>query len=231
MYYRPRVKRAVINKDLVTYLSDVSLPCRLKHSENVYYDTFLYKVMFEGSSVWHDMDFHFGLSEYLEKQISVGYREGWSIKGRSVYFSRYKDVEDVVLKFRHGVLSVSGPVNEEHLDILIGNRASVRYTPVFRDKLYYSKYGYKLEFRFYHPRSNKYNNNDVSLSDIDNFISVNAEDYKWHSRNRYNYYNSVFLHKDDIEAVLPLVKLTYSENFVDAYKVILKAEIAKEQNE
>lgn len=229
MYYLPRRKARIFNKETITYLSDVKLPCRVEHSENIYYDTYLYKVTFEGSSVWHDMDFHFGLSEYLSKHI-IGYREGWSVKGRRIYFNRYQDVDDVVSKFRHGVISVAGPVNEEHLDILIGNQSQIKHIPVFRDKLYYSKYGYKMEFRFYHPRSNKYNSK-VTFNEVDNFISLNVNEYKWHSRNSYSFYNSVFLHKDDLDIVLPLIKITYNENFVNVYKVILKADIAKEKNE
>jgi hypothetical protein len=234
MYYYPfRIRnRPVIDYSNVTYLSDVTLPCKKVPSDNVYFSEFLYKITFEGSSVWHDMDFHFGLSAYVEHNCA-GYRMGWSTKCRSIYFNRFEDVKNVATMFKSGVIAVHGPASEDHLRQINGESVNKGFNTIYRDKLYYSKYDAKIEFRYdksfgsglYNTTRpiNKIRENRRELREnIEHLIAVNVSDHKWHSRNLYVHYNSVFLHYDDAEMLLPILKITYKEYLIDTIRVLLK---------
>lgn len=248
MYYHPLMYRRsaflrTFDPDNVVFLADATLPVRVQVSDQLYYNEFLYKITFEGSSVWHDMDFHFELSEYLDKSVmKYMYRNSWSTKCRSVYFASFEDVKAIVNKFKHGIIAVAGPVNEDHLKTLLGKTGNTLFTPDYRDKLFYATYDSKIEFSFWQSDSHKYTHNSAQersdmFTDIRAFISANADNYRWHNPSMswghsvsptWGHYNTLFLHYADAEVILPMLKLTNKKNILGAYRVFLKSDLLKD---
>lgn len=213
----------------VHLLEDSSLPVNVKPSNTIYYDEYPYKVLVEGSHIYHDIEQHYIISDWVDRNVFYrNVRGNWNKTGRSFYFRFYADLVEFVNEFRHHIINVHGPYNEEHLDVLTRKFKGV-FKPIFRDNLFYGKYPYKITIsRFY--RSINTSNNDTTLfEDIDKLVSAQCTDYKWYEEPglKKQWSNYLYLLEEDKDVVLQVLLLNFKKSVYEKEHVLVLKDLMK----
>lgn len=216
-----------------TILTPGLLPCNIKPSDTIFFDKYVYRVIVEGSSIWHDIKLHGKISEFIKTHF-INYRENWTVSYRSIYFLSFADVQLFVNEFKFNVIVVEGPVSDNHLGLLSGSDRIDGHSYIIRSKLYFNKFDLKIEFVMPGYKYKYGLNTNKSLSDyheVSNFVKSNLSDYRWSGGGVFYTRMSLFMLSEDEEFFLPMLKMMYRNNFYESYKVILKNNLTEKNNE
>jgi len=196
-----------------TLLEDVKLPVHFEPSQGIYFDQYPYKVLVEGSKIYHDIEQHYIISDWVDRCVNYfNYRHNWTNKGRSFYFKNFEDLDNFVNEFKYYVISVSGPVNRDHLDLLT-NKYEGYFKPVYRKKNWFGKYPVKITIERYYAINNSDSKSPTLFADIDRIVSHQCTDYKWYHSPQFGkiYSNYLYLLEEDRDIVLQSLLLTYKQ--------------------
>lgn len=234
-----------------------------------FWGTYPYKVSLEGNNVeitdtllqtykpiWGKMYQWF---QYPDAQAELGSDDGirrvWNTKfvnsfTRHAYFVEKRDLDNFYSKFSDFILEIQGPISKKHinaLDLVRNQSRSDMKQKVIRDRLYYSKFDSRLEFRptttafrsVYGmpgvPYGNKgYQRHSTILRnyqlDNENYFKLIAELQTFVKNivgedNCHLAYNNVYLDKNTIEEVAMYMKLKYAEVKTSITEIIVIKEI------
>lgn len=211
----------------IKLLSEHSLPVSIKPSDRIYFDEYPYKVTLEGSHIYHDIEQHYIISDWVDRNISYpDLRHTWNKSGRHFYLRYFEDVQALVEEFKWHVVKVLGPYNEEHRDALT-RKFKGQFAPVYREKNFYGKYPIKIciargsNFR-------QINNNIESLfRDIDVFVSAQCSDYKWYDNPKYSkqWSNYLYLLEEDKDIVLQVLLLNFKQFIREKEEVFIYSKL------
>lgn len=233
---------------------------KVKGITKEFWGTYPYKVSLAGNNVeltidnlehykpiWGKMYQWF---QYPDAQAELGSDDGirrvWNTKfvnsfTRHAYFVEKRDLDNFYNKFSDFVVEVQGPISKKHIDALAlvkNQKHSDIKQKVIRDRLYYSKFDSKLEFR--PPR-----NNFSSVYGMPGNTGYGRRSYKFDIEQYYKVleelqtfvkdivgqdnchlaYNNVYLDKDTIEEVAMYMKLKYADVKTNITEIIVIKEI------
>ena len=215
------------------FVSARTLGVPVKPSDKIYFDDYFYRVRTKGAYVYHDIELHENISMWFTQYGEDQFREHWSNKGRSFYLPDYHMLEAFVNTWSDIIDEVTGPINQNHLDILLDADDDYSFRTEFRDKKYYGKYAHKLEFTvLFQPNIKQRSGGFDSLGtfiEIDKIVSAQTNDYKWYTKpTRYSgrmYYNFLYLKEEDYNIVLTMLLLTHKSLISTKVKVVTHNEI------
>ena len=230
---------------------------KIKGITKEFWGTYPYKVSLEGNNVeitdanlqtykpiWGNMYQWF---QYPEAQAELGSDDGirrvWNTKfvnsfTRHAYFVEKRDLDNFYNKFSDFIIEIQGPISKKHvnaLDLVRNQSRSDMKQKVIRDRLYYSKFDSRLEFR---PNTIAYRSMGGGNTgyrrnyqlDNENYFKLIAELQNFvlnivGEENCHLAYNNVYLDKNTIEEVAMYMKLKYAEVKTSITEIIVIKEI------
>ena len=112
-------------------------------AQAVWYKTFPFRVSFMGWDLFGTYLAEAGKIKQLLKDQGHEHRSRFDANF-NVYLKTPEAVQALVTAFNDEILIMYGPVSEKHQDLMLNDMTSV-----FRSKLFYNKYMYKINFKKY----------------------------------------------------------------------------------
>jgi len=143
-------------------------------------------------------------------RLDKGYAHGSS----HVYLSSVADTKLVAAAFNERVRSVSGPISQEHLELL--QSKSVTCMP--KKKLWFGKYDCRVNSWIAFQRRR-----EAKSEDLLNYVAENMEIHcPRRSRNYSEWYSTFYCNFDEFIGILPFIKLSHAAHRLQIDKCILK---------
>lgn len=164
---------------------------------NIKYNKYAYKIIFKPCGPSEDMQ----SVQYICEQA---FQDEFACFRDCLYIAHYEDYCLALMLFERRIESVSGPINQEHIDILLS-----KYTCVVRPHNWYKLYDCKMDIYFSIDARANYRET------VDNVVSMLEEPYKVvrHSFWSLCVYNT-FEHARVTEAIC---KLSYPKDAIRMY--------------
>jgi len=178
--------------------------------DKVYYDSYQFKICFEGNSVKYDI-LMFSELDNLVSNLTWNYRTQLSSKNINLYLNEKRVFDTVIGYFKHTdyIEKIYGAIDQDHIDSL--NDSSTEY--VYRNKYWYDKYPIKITFSRAYDSS--FNTNVGK--EIRDFIFGTFNECRLYDTYTNNWYsNYLWLTKEEFTQGYPFLKLSYG-NFI--YKI------------
>ena len=200
-------------------------------SNSIYYGKFPYRLLFDKDIVFKNIPEHQNLNQYLAalrfefNDFAGNFNNLYKFLTNSslrIYISDYKDFLSTLAMYGDWVSEVSGPVSDEHLDLLYDTNIHLDIRP----KLWYNKYEYKLDVwaSFYAIRNFWISNiagsntkwHEKMKDDLDNFLEyVLSQEYnaKISGPGNYGRLNTatLFFNKDEFQEIMTFKNLMIPE--------------------
>ena len=211
----------------IKLLSEHSLPVNIKPSDRIYYDEYPYKVTLEGSHIYHDIEQHYIISDWVDRNIAYpNLRHTWNKSGRHFYLRYFEDVQALVEEFKWHVVNVRGPYNEQHRNVLT-RKFKGHFSPVYRDKYFYSKYSVKICISKTTSYRNINTNTESLFMDIDKFVAAQCKNYKWYENPKFSkqWVNYLYLLEEDRDIVLQVLLLNFKQFIREKEEVFIYSKL------
>lgn len=183
-------------------------------STTLFYYRFPYKARFIGNSAYYHIPAYQELEKFLYDNYFGHYRLLASTSCINFYIDKKSGYDEVLDKFGELIIDLSGPIDDTNLDILDNLNPKVAY----RNKYWYNKYDTKVEFCII---SNSEDNAELR-KDIMSFVDSNFKEFQWYNNSvRQWYENFLYCKSEELESVLPFLKISFSDYIVNTQKVTL----------
>lgn len=236
-----RKKNIILSKRPNVLDDDLGLEYNIIPSNTIYYGKFPYRLSFDKDIISKNIPEHQNLNQYLAslrfefRDFAGNFNNLYKFLTNNtlrIYISDYNDFLSTLAMYGDWVSIISGPVSNEHLDLLYDTNIHLD----IRQKLWYNKYDYKLDVwaSFYairnlwvsNPRGSNAKWHEKMKDDLDNFIqTVLSQDYnaKITGPGRYGTLNTatLFFNNDELQEIM-----TFKNLIIPEYKTkITKATI------
>ena len=204
-YYRKSIKQSCIP------LGKLYRGYEVEPSDKIFYGDYQYRCRFEGNMFHYDILFYSDLNKTLTDE-TWHYRIQSSTKNINVYFHDKNVLDKIIDQYQHTdyLESISGPIDDEHLDSLLDSTTDY----VYRNKYWYDTYPIKVFL---------YRNWDLrktDAKDVTDFIKGTFEDYRLHDSYTNNWYhNYLWLTQEEYDKSFLFFKLSYSDFIEKVQKV------------
>lgn len=174
-------------------------------SNKFYYDNYAYKVAVEGNVIFQNIQEYQNLVTWL-RSVTYDYREKGTLGAINFYLREKSVVEEMSAKFGHLIVSITGPVDQEHLDMLLEGHKQYEY----RKTYWYSKYDIRIETTSYYGRGLHADVPGFNKK-LYSFVKSNFENYKWYvpEYQTKTYFNYLYINEEEWNAVHPFFKLSF----------------------
>jgi len=182
-------------------------------SDKIFYGDYQYRCRFQGNMYHYDIIFLTDLNKTLTDE-TWHYRIQSSTKNINVYLHDKEVLDKLIDRYQHTdyLESISGPLDEEHLDSLLDSGTDY----VYRNKYWYDTYPIKVFLYRGWDRRN------TDGQEITNFIKGSFEDYRLHDCYTNNWYhNYLWLTQEEYDKSFLFLKLSYGEFIEKVQKVKL----------
>lgn len=183
-------------------------------SSKLFYYRFPYKLRLIGNSSFYNIPRYTELNDYLVNNFLFEFRTIASTSNINLYLTKFSNFEKVIDEFSDLILDLSGPIDEDNLNIIDELNPKIAY----RNKYWYSKYDMKIEFFISYSMEDK----EKTRTNIFSFVNNNFIDYQWYNAQSNKWYeNYLYCKSEEYNEVLPFLKINFAEFIANTQKVKL----------
>lgn len=175
-------------------------------SNKFFFDNYAYKVSLQGNVIYHDIQHYQDFVSWLRNK-TYDYREKSTLGAINIYLREKSVLEEICDKFKDLVVSITGPIDQEHLDMLLEGQKRYEY----RNSYWYGEYDLRVETTTTH----RHQITQEGIADYNkklySFVHDNVEKYKWYvpEYQTKTYFNYLYLNEQAWNEFHPFLKLSF----------------------